>query len=250
MPPLPLPHRLASGPSAISRLAPALFAASTLLVACGPGGNPFTSFETRCAKLALSRFEVVAVPLTFERDDTQPIAALTAKSGSSPATHRAIGLTTAVFGQSTDIELRVVDDRRDALACGTPRVHVELSMQPVTVFVASELADAPCQRAITLSHEMKHVEVFREVLDEAAQDLERELPEGIGTELQRAKSPEELQQRLIVRVRDFLAQFMDERQRALDERQAAVDSPEEYARVSTACRRSVADLNPGASANP
>jgi hypothetical protein len=232
------------------RLTALLTVPALLLAACGPGGNPFASFETRCAKLALSRFEVVAVPVTFERDDTQPIAALTVKSGSTLATHRTIGLTTAVFGQSTDIELHSVDDRRGARSCGTPRVHVELSMQPVTVFVARELVEAPCQREITLSHEMKHVEVFREVLDEAAQDLERELPESIGTELRRATSPEELQQRLIIAVRDYLALFLHERQRLLDERQAQVDSPEEYARVSTACRRSAGDLIPAASATP
>jgi len=231
--------------STVLLLAPAL-----VLAACGPGGNPFASFETRCGKLALSRFEVVAVPLTFERDDTQPIAALTVKSGSTIARHSAIGLTTAVFGQSTDIELHSVDDRRGARACGTPRVRVELSMQPVMVYVARELVEAPCQHEITLSHEMKHVEVFREVLDEAAQDLERELPESIGTELRRATSPDELQQRLIVAIRDYLAQFMQARQRLLDERQAKVDSPEEYARVSTACARSAADLIPAASATP
>ena len=233
-------------PAALVLAVPAL-----VLAGCGPdGGNPFASFETRCAKLALSRFEVVAVPLTFERDDTQSIATLTAKSGSAFATHRAIGLTTAVFGQSTDIELHTVGDRRGATACGTPRVRVELSMQPMIVFIARELADQPCQREITLSHEMKHVEIFREVLDDATQDLERELPKAIGTELRRAKNPEELQQRLIIAVRDYLAEFMHERQRVLDERQAGVDSPEEYARVSTACARSVADLIPAASATP
>ena len=232
------------------RLTAFLFAPALLLAGCGPGGNPFASFETRCAKLALSRFEVVAVPLSFERDDTQPIAALTARSGSAVATHRAIGLTTAVFGQSTDIELHSVDDRRGARTCGTPRVRVELSMQPMTVFIARELAEASCQHEATLSHELKHVEVFREVLDEAAQDLERELPESIGTELRRATSPEELEQRLIVAIRDYLAQFLHERQRLLDERQAQVDSPEEYARVSTACQRSAGDLIPAPSATP
>jgi hypothetical protein len=207
-----------------------------LLPGCGPdGGNPFASFEARCAKLALSRFEVVAVPLTYERDDTQPIAALTLKSGSALATHRTMGLTTAVFGQSTDIDLHVIDDRRGAAACGAPRVRVELSMQPVIVFVAREFAEGTCQHAITLSHEMKHVEVFRRVLEDAARDLERELPEAIGTEVRRAANAEELQRRLIVAVRDYLARFMHERQQALDARQAEVDSPEEYARVSTAC---------------
>jgi hypothetical protein len=111
-------------------------------------------------------------------------------------------------------------------------------MQPVTVFVASELPAQSCQHEVTLSHEMKHVEVFREALDRAAQDLERDFPDAIGVELRRARNPGELQQRFIVSVRNYLADFMRDRQRRLDEAQAAVDSPEEYDRVSTACLNS------------
>ena len=118
---------------------------------------------------------------------------------------------------------------------GSPRVRVELSMQPMTVFVASELGGAPCQYEVTLSHEMKHVEVFRAVLEETARDLEREFPAALDAELNRAKTGKEMQQRLVVTIRDYLAQFMAERQQLLDARQAEVDSPEEYARVSTAC---------------
>lgn len=212
----------------------ALLALCAVATACGDR-NPFALFETRCAKLPSTHFEIVAVPLTFERDDSQSIAALTSKSGSALATHRTMGLTTAVFGQSTDIQLNVVDDRRGSRACGTPRVRVELSMQPVTVFVASELAGERCQHDVTLSHEMKHVEVFREALDRAAQDLERDFPVAIGAELRRAKDAAELQQRFIVSVRDYLGQFMHERQRMVDQAQAEVDSPEEYERVSTVC---------------
>jgi hypothetical protein len=211
-----------------------LLALSTLSTACGDD-NPFASFETRCGKLPPTHLKVVAVPLTFERDDSQTIEALTAKSGRALATHRTKGLTTAVFGYSTDIELNAVDDRRGLRTCGMPRLRVELSMQPVTVFVARELATESCQHDVTLSHEMKHVEVFRQTLDRAARDLERDLPEAIGAELRHAKNPGELQQRLVVSVRDYLAQFMGERQRLLDEEQAEVDSPEEYARVSNAC---------------
>jgi hypothetical protein len=211
-----------------------LLALSMLSTACGDD-SPFASFETRCGKLPPTHFKVVAVPLTFERDDSQSIEALTAKGGSALAAHRAKGLTTAVFGYSTEIELTAVDDRRGWRACGMPRLRVELSMQPVTVFVASELATQSCQHDVTLSHEMKHVEVFRQALDRAARDLERDLPEAIGAELRHAKNPGELQQRLVVSVRDYLAQYMGARQRPLDEEQAEVDSPEEYARVSNAC---------------
>jgi hypothetical protein len=212
----------------------ALLALCAISSAC-KDGNPFASFETRCSKLPQTHFQVVAVPLTFERDDSQTIAALTAKSDSALATHRTMGLTTAVFGQSTDIQLNVVDDRRSSRACGTPRVRVELSMQPVTVFVASELATESCQHDVTLSHEMKHVAVFRQTLDRAARDLQRDFPVAIGAELRQAKNPGELQQRFVVSVREYLGRFMNERQRMLDEAQAEVDSPEEYARVSTAC---------------
>jgi hypothetical protein len=213
----------------------AVLALGVIATSCGDGGNPFASFETRCAKLPRSHFEVVAVPLTFERDDSQTIAALTIRSGSALATHRTMGLTTAMFGQNTDIQLNVVGDARGSRACGTPRVRVELSMQPVTVFVASELTTDGCRHEITLSHEMKHVEVFREELDRAAQDLERDFPIAIGEELRRATNPAELQQRFVVSVREYLARFMHERQRILDEAQAEIDSPEEYARISTAC---------------
>lgn len=216
------------------RLAIAL-ALCALLSGCGPNGNPFASFENRCAKLPAARFDVVATPLSFERDDTRPIAELTVKSGSALATHRTMGLTTAVFGQSTDIELRVVGDRHGSRACGTPSVRVELSMQPVVVFIAREVAEVPCQRDATLTHEMKHVEVFREVLQEAVTELEHDFPEAIGAELGRAVDAEQLQQRLILSVRDYLAQFMKGWQRTLDVRQAEVDSPEEYARVAGAC---------------
>ncbi len=213
----------------------ALIAVSTVATACGDTTNPFASFETRCAKLPPTHFEVVAVPLTFERDDSQNIAALTAKSGNALATHRTFGLTTAVFGQNTDIRLNVVDDRGDSRACGTPRVRIELSMQPVIVYLASELAAQPCQHDVTLSHEMKHVEVFRETLQLAARDLARDFPAVIGVQLRSATNPDKLQQRFVVAVRNYLGQFMRDRERMLDESQAAVDSPEEYARVSTAC---------------
>ncbi len=194
-----------------------LLALSTLSTACGDD-SPFASFETRCGKVPPTHFKVVAVPLTFERDDSQSIEALTAKSGSALATHRTKGLTAAVFGYSADIDLNAVDDRRGSRTCGI-----------------SELPTESCQHDVTLSHEMKHVEVFRQTLDRAARHLERDLPEAIGAELRHAKNPGELQQRLVVSVRDYLAQFMGERQRLVDEEQAEVDSPEEYARVSNAC---------------
>ena len=210
-------------------------ALSIVAASCGDSTNPLASFDAGCAKLPRTHFEVVVMPLTFERDESQSIAALTIKSGRALATSRTFGLTTAAFGQNTDIQLIGADEPGDSRACGIPRVRIELSMQPVTVYVASELAAQPCQHDVTLAHEMKHVRVFRESLELAARDLARDFPVAIDAQLREARNSDELQQRFVVSLRNYLAQFMRDRERMLDESQAAVDSPEEYARLSTSC---------------
>jgi hypothetical protein len=212
-----------------------LIVLSVVAASCGDNTNPLAPFEARCAKLPPTHLEVVVVPLTFERDESQGIATLTVKSGRALATSQTFGLTTAAFGQNTDIQLSGVDERDDSSACGMPRVRIELSMQPVTVYVASELAAQPCQHDVTLAHEMKHVRVFRESLELAARDLARDFPVAIDAQLREARNPDELQQRFVISLRNYLAQFMRDRERMLDESQAAVDSPEEYARLSSAC---------------
>src|SRR5437773_11732747 len=104
-----------------------LLALSTLSTACGDD-SPFASFETRCGKLPPTHVKVVAVPLTLERDDSQSIQALTAKSGSALATHRTQRPTSAALRYSPDIDLNPVDDRRGSRTCRTPRLGMEPSM--------------------------------------------------------------------------------------------------------------------------
>jgi ubiquinone biosynthesis protein UbiJ len=86
-----------------------------------------------------------------------------------------------------------------------------------------------------MEHELQHVEVFRQVLAEAVRDLAAELPDAVGRGVQRAATPADLQQRVAARINDHVAEFIRERRRVLEERQAAVDSPQEYARVRSAC---------------
>jgi hypothetical protein len=213
-----------------------VFLPALMQVACGAGGSdPFASFESRCAQLPAPRFEVVEVPVSYSEDGSQSIDELTLRSGDTPDVRVTFGLTTANFGHKTEYELRLVDDLRGGRTCGTPTVRVELSMQPMTVFIADEVADTPCARAVTFSHEMKHVAVFRQTLDDAVRDLRAELPGRLGAGMQRASSQPELERRFKAAVDDYLSSFFHRWHRALTERQAAVDTPQEYARVKNAC---------------
>lgn len=199
-------------------------------------GNPFASFESRCASLPPASYDVVELPLQFEENDTVGLAELTARSGSSLARHRTYGLTTASFGHQTQSEMRLVEQRASGRTCGTPRVRVQLSMQPVVVYLARELADDRCQREATREHELRHVGVNREVLGEAARTLREQLGSALGTAVLHGASGAAIAKQYEAALRDYLSAFMREQQRLLAERQAAVDTPDQYARVASACR--------------
>lgn len=211
-------------------------AAIVLVTGCDSGGsNLFASFESRCNALPPARFEVVAVPMRVEEVTTQDVAALTARSKADPTRHRTYGLTTVSFGHNTQSELRMMEDKRGARACGTPKIRVELSMQPAIVYLARELDGEPCEQSATREHEQKHVEVYRELLEQSRQRLVDELPSAIGETTRTAASTGDLKQRFDADLREYMARFMRDQQADMSARQAEVDTPEEYARVAHVC---------------
>jgi len=209
--------------------------AAGLATACGGGGNPFASFESRCGALPPARFEVVAVPMHVDEDTTADVATLTARSKADAARHRTYGLTTVSFGHNTQSELRMIEDKHNGRACGTPKLRVELSMQPAVVYLARELDGEPCEQSATREHEQKHVGVYRAVLEESRRRLVDELPGAIGSGVRTAASTGELKQRFDADLRDYMGRFMREQQADMTARQAQIDTPEEYERVAHVC---------------
>jgi hypothetical protein len=213
-----------------------LLLSALMVAACSAAGADFfMSFEARCAKLPPPRFEVVEVPVTYGEDHSHSIDQLTIRSGERPEMHLTFGLTTANFGHQSEYELRSVDDPAGARTCGTPSIRVELSMQPMMVYIANEVSVGACPRDATFSHEMKHVAVFRQTLADAARDLRTELPARLGAPIRRAGSQAELERQFNAAITDFLSTFFRGWHATLTARQAAVDSPQESARVRNAC---------------
>ena len=210
-------------------------AVALMVVAGSAAGQPPDAFEARCTQLPSSRVGVTTVPITYGEDETLSIDQLNLRSGHTPGVHLTFGLTTAKFASHVTVEIHLFENRDATRACGTLGVDVELSARPMVIYLAQELDGSPCARTATMEHELKHVAVFRAVLDEAARDLAADLAGMIGTGVQWAQSKAELQRQMNARVTDYLAGFMDQRGRELNERQDGVDSPQEYARVKAAC---------------
>lgn len=197
--------------------------------------NPFTSFETRCARLPASRVTVVAGSIAPAENDSLSYRALSTLASEIPEASRTYGLTHTSFREDAQVEATGLSDKRGGRACFRPQVRVELTMQPMQVYIASEVSGDACRREVLLEHEMKHVAAYREHLREAVADLERELPDVFGQRVFYARDPAQSEGEMRDRLAGFMRAFMAESVRNLKARQDAVDSPEEYARVNQAC---------------
>ncbi|HSV16912.1 MAG TPA: hypothetical protein VLR71_00780 [Casimicrobiaceae bacterium] len=213
----------------------AIVAAAGFVAACSAEvPNPFASFDARCAKLPAAVYDIAVVPMRVDEVHAQDVAWLTARSKTDPTRHRTFGLTMVSFGHDTHTELRILEDR-SGRACGTPTVHVQLSMQPAVVYLARELDGQACDQSAARAHEQRHVAVYRAALAEAARRLRTELPDALGDAVRAAATAGELRRRFDADLREYLARFMAEQQADMAEQQAQIDTTEEYERVAHAC---------------
>ncbi len=197
--------------------------------------NPLVSFESRCENLPPAHVDIRPSATTVETNELLTLQELTTLGEDNPATHRTLGLTRTEIRREVSIELKGLKDAQGGRSCLRPQLSIEISMRPMTVYVASELRDNPCGRAVVLEHEMKHVAAFREHMLEMAQELGEQLPTLFGQRVVFAADPAAGEALVRTELQGFLRDFDVANAQALKTRQAAIDSPEEYARVGAAC---------------
>ena len=175
-------------------------------------------------------------PFSVTENRALPFAALTQISDGPSPVHRTIGLTRANFGHRSSIDVKGLEDRIGHRACVRPRVHVELFLRPMTVYVASEYAADPCRARTIREHEQRHVDVYAGYAREAVVGLTRRLNEVVGDcaalrdHRRRGAAPSRPEDRR-ARSKRSCAKANARWRNARRE----VDTPEEYARVTNAC---------------
>lgn len=201
------------------------------LAKMSPGG----SFEERCQALPGNEVQVSLLPVDVVENVTTSYRTLTDMWQNERETHRTIGLTRAHFGHRSTVDFKGIEDRAGGRACVRPKLAVELYLQPLTVYVASEYANDPCRARVIREHEYKHVALYRSFVAEAVPRLAQELHRVVGMQPMTAASIEEAQGALDRRIGVALAAFMRDAERMMAARQAEVDTPEEYRHVQYAC---------------
>ena len=219
-----------------------VFAALALALAAGcervatmSANSPFASFESRCERLPVSQVDVVRAPFTVVEDNSRAYADLAALADASSPRHRTVGLTRGTFGYRSTLELEGLEDPKGNRACARPRVRVDVSISPMTVYVAREYLGDACREPIIREHEQRHVEVFERYVDEVVPRLARKLEADVGTRVRVGASivamQDTLKSELAARLDDFMANARTE----LAARHAEVDTSSEYERLARVC---------------
>ncbi len=194
------------------------------------------TFEEHCAKsLPPTRVEVVATPAEYETDFTRSYAELTRMGVEADANERVIGLTRARIGHSATITVVGIEEPRSRRVCVRPEIRVELSLAPMTVFVGREFRGDDCRRAVIVEHELKHVAVYREMLEAMTGEARDEIARAYGNTVMLFASRDEAQREIEAALSGYLGPLLERSTREVRQRQATVDTPAEYARVAGAC---------------
>ena len=205
----------------------AALACFVLLTGC----DALRPFEQVCErKLEPASFRVSAAPMQHELDLTLSAAQLGAR-GAAAAGRLILGITSAQMKSSVTASGNALTAPFSRRYCVRPQVEVTLAVEPLKVVIAREHAPGSCEHALTLNHEMKHVQVYERYLAELVAAVETELKTSIGDRVRHFASRADGERELPLLIEQSVKPLIEAGMRQAQHRQAAVDTPDEYARL-------------------
>ncbi len=167
----------------------------------------------------------------------QTLEELTAIAKSSGVAVKDNGVVT---GLTTDRKRIVVDAWYETAQlqsgfCLSPQARITIDQRVVTVSMPKEIPSKSCFFQVTLDHEHKHAKIAEEAMDvimrEESARIQAELAGQYGFQQTLGDAQykiDKLKQHIEHRVQQGLAR--------LDQMNSSIDTPEEYARVNSACK--------------
>ncbi len=120
-------------------------------------------------------------------------------------------------------------------------LSARIGYDPITVYVANEFQKGTCAFQAVLSHEQKHIDVNRALLNEYGPKIQSRLAAFLKTQgmfivPNKDYADKLLRERVKKIVSDLTKEMMEENKR----RQKLIDTPQEYAKNNTVCQGAVA----------
>ncbi len=213
-------------------------AAALLLTACSSESVVASYCDLVLAPAAIAVSVDIPAPVVNTHLDRREVSAVLFGS-EQPPSRRAMGLTRAGLQHEAAIRLSTVS--LPGLACARPHAKVRVALVEPQVYVASEFPEGSCRYGEVLLHEMRHVQIYEDVVRRAAQDAEAALNEEFSKGVWRDRSVALLQERATRYVEETLSPRISAALAHAKPLQSALDSEQEYLRLSLACEHEPLD---------
>jgi hypothetical protein len=227
-----------------SNLRPALLAPLLLLLTLPPQhalAAPDGSFEQRCEREMLPSFQVSAHRPGFVVHNTVSSSMLNNRGAYNHAGQLLLGMTASSTIAEIDIDGPSLADPAGGRECIAPIVTVQLSYQPLNVYVAREFHPASCSYRVVYAHEMQHVRIYMDHLPRLEQLVRGELVKRYGGRplyAPRDKGLAVLQEQIDTWLRPLIKEELAK----VEAQQVALDDRGETERLSHSCQGEVASL--------
>ena len=229
-----------------SHLRPALLALLLLLlllllprpVASAPS---ISLFEQRCEREMRPSFEVRAYPPGFVVHNTVSSRVLNTRGTFASAGQLLMGMTASSTRAQIDIDGPALSDIESGRECIAPRISIELSYQPLDVYVARELHPSSCSYREVYAHELKHVKIYTDNLPGIEQLVRGELVSRYGGRPLYAPRDQGLTI-LQSQIDTWLRPLIKAELAKVELQQRALDSRDEVERLSHMCQGEIGSL--------
>lgn len=152
-----------------------------------------------------------------------------------------LGLTSRTARTEVVFDGPALLDKGTGRECISPRIWVDLSYEPLHVYVAREFSAASCAYRAVYAHEMQHVELYRTQLPLVEQAVRAALERRYGASPLYARAGRGLD-RLADDVDNWLRPLIRAELSWLAALQRDIDTPEEEFRLSHSCQGETAGV--------
>lgn len=205
----------------------ALLGALALLAGC----DSFGSFESQCERrLGSTMVRVVTTPVSYTADFSRSIDELTAR-GAHAAGTIVLGLVETEMRSEARLDLNGIKQSFHDRYCMRPSVEVRLAFEPMRLYIAREHAEGSCAFRATMDHELKHIAVYQDYLEEFAIQVQADLARELGENILYFGSATEADAHIDSVIKQTLTPYLEAVRDEIKARQRRVDSPAEYARL-------------------
>lgn len=203
--------------------------------------NPADNFEQRCEREMLPKIEVHAHRPGFVVNNTVSSRVLNTRGDSVRVGQSMMGLTASTTRAEISIDGPGLADAASGRECIAPIIEVDLSYQPLDVFVAREFHPASCAYRAVFTHELQHVKVYADslpVIERAVRAALEQRYAGKPLYAERGKALAALQEQIDGWLRPLIKAELAK----VDRLQLALDSVDESDKLSHSCHGEVAHL--------